>query len=110
MISDKIEGHAWKQKALERARRKLKNSRTRAGFTRVERAYLALSEDPNAPIWNVTNAFMIAGVSNASEGELSSAVATTSNSVKNGTNASTDAAENIPPIATLEQLLYKESG
>jgi len=78
LISDKIEEHAWKPKALERVRRKLKNSRTRAGFIRIECAYLALSKDPNAPIQNVTNVSTIAGVSNASEDELSSSVVTTS--------------------------------
>ena len=101
VISDKIEQHAWKQKEWEQVRQKLKESKKRAGFTWVERTFLALSEDPVAPIWNVTNASTIAGASNTSEDELSSAVATTSNSINNVANEGTDAAENIPPIDLL---------
>ncbi len=72
------------------------------GFTRVERAFLALFKDPMAPIQNVTNASTIAGTSNASEDELISALATISDSTNHAPNEGSDAAENtMPPIDLL---------
>jgi hypothetical protein len=102
VISNKIEQYAWKQKESEQVRQKLTESRKRVGFTRVERAFLALFKDPMAPIQNVTNASTIAGTSNASEDELISALATISYSTNHAPNEGSDAAENtMPPIDLL---------
>jgi hypothetical protein len=55
-LSQLISDSAWNDKALVNTKQKLNQLRKRQSFTKVERAFVAISEDPNYR--NVTESFI----------------------------------------------------